>query len=148
MMMVALCAAAPLPGSSCFLMLCAPKWKQPCWFDVRAALESWLLSWPDRPLGQNAIELLNLCRRWAGRRNDVAHGLVDMNADDARWYLFPSLYGTKGRKLMTNPVPGRPLLQKSGYRRSAEIIAAFSDEFLELHNQMNRVVSAMGNGIA
>jgi hypothetical protein len=90
------------------------------------------------------MELLNLCGRWAGRRNDIAHGLVDMNADDARWYLFPSLYGTKGRKLMTNPVPGRPLLQKSGYRHSAEIIDAFSDEFLELHNQMNRVVSAMG----
>lgn len=111
---------------------------------VRSALESWLLSWPDCPLGPNAITVLNLCGDWAGRRNDIAHGLVDLNVDDARWYLFPSLYATRGRRLIANPVPGRPLLHKSDYRYNAEIIDAFSNEFLTLYNQMNQATSALG----
>jgi hypothetical protein len=111
---------------------------------VQAALESWLLSWPDCPLGQNVIELLKVCGSWAGRRNDIAHGLVDMNLDDSRWYLFPSLYTWKGRTLIPNPVQGKPLLHKSDYRYNAEIIDAFSDEFLALYNQMNQAMPALG----
>ncbi|MDN5003796.1 hypothetical protein ACFQZO_23450 [Bradyrhizobium sp. GCM10027634] len=111
---------------------------------VQAALESWLLSWPDCPLGPNAVSLLKRCRNWAGRRNDIAHGLVDLNLDDARWYLFPSLYASRGRSLMANPVPGRPLLHKSDYRYNADIIDDFSREFLELFNEMNLVTSALG----
>ncbi|MGJ4927480.1 hypothetical protein ACQR1K_10065 [Bradyrhizobium sp. HKCCYLRH3095] len=111
---------------------------------VRAALQSWLLSWPDCPLGPNAIDQLNLCGNWSARRNDVAHGMVDMTPDDRRWYLFPSLYATKGRKLAANPVEGKPLLFRPEYRYNAEIIDGFSQEFLGLYNQMNLITSAMG----
>jgi hypothetical protein len=111
---------------------------------VRAALQSWLLVWPACPLASNATDALNKCGSWAGRRNDVAHGLVDMSLDDSRWYLFPGLYAAKGRTLAANPVQGKPLLQRPDYRYNSEIVDAFSDEFLALYNHVNQTTSALG----
>lgn len=108
---------------------------------VEAALQSWLLSWPQCPLGPNAIDILKRCKAWAGRRNDVAHGLVDLLLDDTRWYLFPSLYAGKGRKLIANP-QGKPLIRPD-YRYNAKIVDAFSDEFLALFNELNQITSAL-----
>ncbi|MBR0786930.1 hypothetical protein [Bradyrhizobium iriomotense] len=111
---------------------------------VRAALESWLLTWPLCPLGPNATDLLKQCGRWAGRRNDIAHGIADIWFDDAHWYLFPGLYAGKGRTVLANPEQGKPLIHRPDYRYNAEIIEAFADQFLSLYNRMNETTSALG----
>lgn len=103
---------------------------------VRAALEGWLRDWKDCPLCENSLEILKECSGWAGRRNDIAHGLVDRFVDEFEkgWFLVPALYSKKGR----NEVG------KMDYRYNAEIIHNFSDQFLELHNRLNVITSAMG----
>src|SRR5271169_5894470 len=64
---------------------------------VQAALESWLSEWKDCPLGDNALSILKECRGWAGRRNDIAHGLVDRFTDEFAkgWFLVPGIYSIK-----------------------------------------------------
>jgi hypothetical protein len=103
---------------------------------VSAALDSWLREWQDCPVGGNAVTVLQECRGWAGRRNDVAHGLVDRFIDEFQkgWFLVPGLYSRKGR----SP------LGKMDYRYNASIVNGFSEEFLELHNRLNEVTSMMG----
>jgi hypothetical protein len=111
---------------------------------VEAALESWLLNW-NCPVGPNAVAALKDCRHWSGRRNDIAHGLVDMFFDElGQWFLIPSLYARRGRILESNPVAGKSLIIKSGYRYNAAMIDSFSDQFLVLHGRMNEATSAMG----
>lgn len=102
---------------------------------VRAALEGWLRDWKDCPLREKSLGILKECSGWAGRRNDIAHGLVDRFADEFEkgWFLLPGLYSKKGR----NEVG------KIDYRYNAEIIHNFSDRFLELHNRLNEITSKM-----
>ncbi len=103
---------------------------------VRAAVQGWLREWKDCPLGENALSILNECSGWAGRRNDIAHGLVDRFIDELAkgWFLIPSIYSIKGRSLRG----------KMDYRYNAEIIHGFSDQFLDLHNRLDETTSAMG----
>lgn len=56
-----------------------------------------------------------------------------MNSKKAGFWV-PALYSKKGR----NDVG------KVDYRYNAEIILNFSDQFLELHNRLNEITSAMG----
>jgi hypothetical protein len=102
---------------------------------VRAALEGWLRDWKDCPLREKSLGILKECSGWAGRRNDIAHGLVDRFADEFEkgWFLLPGSYSKKGR----NEVG------KIDYRYNAEIIHNFSDRFLELHNRLNEITSKM-----
>jgi len=103
---------------------------------VRAAVESWLREWKGCPLRENVLTLLTECSGWAGRRNDIAHGLVDRFTDEFKkgWFLVPGLYARKGRNEFG----------KVDYRYNAEIICGFSNQFLELHNRFHETVSAMG----
>jgi hypothetical protein len=103
---------------------------------VRAALEGWLHEWVDCPLGGNAVSLLIECSGWAGRRNDIAHGLVDRFADEYErgWFLIPGIYSKRGRNEKG----------KIEYRYNTAIIDAFTEHFLDLHNRLNVTVSAMG----
>lgn len=103
---------------------------------VRAAVESWLREWEDCPFAENALSLLIECSGWAGRRNDIAHGSVDRFTDDYEngWFLVPGVYSKKGRNE----------LGKSDYRYNAKTVNTFGSHFLELHNQLNLIVSAMG----
>ncbi len=72
---------------------------------VRAALESWLHVWKDCPSGRNALDILKECGEWVGRRNDIAHGIVDRVVDAPKhgWFLFPSFYNAKKRPLDDRP---------------------------------------------
>jgi hypothetical protein len=36
----------------------------------------------DCPVGDDILSLLSECRNWAGRRNDIAHGVADRFADE------------------------------------------------------------------
>jgi hypothetical protein len=77
--------------------------------------------YPVRWLTYRASGILQECRGWAGRRNDVAHGLVDRFVDELNkgWFLVPGLYSKKGRTL-----------GKMDYRYNAAIINAFGEQFL------------------
>ncbi len=103
---------------------------------VRAAVESWLREWKDCPFAENALSLLIECSGWAGRRNDIAHGLVDRFVDEfgKGWFLVPSIYSKKGRNERG----------KIDYRYNAQIVDMFGDHFLHLHNRLNETISAMG----
>jgi len=103
---------------------------------VRAAVEAWLREWKVCPLSENVVAALNECGGWAGRRNDIAHGIVDRFADEFEkgWFLIPGLYARRGRNE----------LGRVDYRYNAEIINSFGNSFLELHNRLNQTVSAMG----
>lgn len=103
---------------------------------VRAAAESWLREWKDCPLEGNVLSLLIECSGWAGRRNDVAHGLADRFVDEFEkgWFLVPGIYSKRGRNERG----------KVDYRYNAQIIDTFGNRFLELHNRLNETISAMG----
>jgi murein tripeptide amidase MpaA len=103
---------------------------------VRAALESWLHVWKDCPCGRNALDILKECGEWAGRRNDIAHGIVDRVVDAPKhgWFLFPSFYNAKKR----------PLDDRPAYRYTAANIEYYSDRFEDLHNRLNEVSSILG----
>jgi hypothetical protein len=103
---------------------------------VRAALQAWLRERKDCPLQGNVLTILSECSGWAGRRNDVAHGIVDRFLDEFEkgWFLVPGLYAKRGR----NEVG------KVDYRYNAEIIHGFGGQFIELHNRLSETVSAMG----
>jgi hypothetical protein len=103
---------------------------------VRAAFEAWLREWPDCPAGDWTLDLLKQCNGWAGRRNEVAHGLVDRFIDEIEkgWFLIPGIYSKKGRDE----------IGKVDYRYNAEIIYGFSKAFLELHNTLDQATSVMG----
>ena len=106
---------------------------------VQAALLSWLHDWTDCPCGQNAKDVLRDCGRWASKRNNIAHGLVDMFIDEpGAWFLLPSLYNLKGRPL------GDRAASKPAYRYNAEMIISYGEKFLELHNRLNEVTSMLG----
>jgi hypothetical protein len=103
---------------------------------VRAAVESWLHEWKDCPIGENAVSILKECSGWAGRRNDIAHGLVDRFTDEFSkgWFLVPGIYSNRGRSPRG----------KMDYRYNAEIINAFGNELLQLHGRLNETTSMMG----
>jgi hypothetical protein len=104
---------------------------------VQAALLSWLHEWKECPCGQNAKDVLKQCGTWASKRNNVAHGLADMHLDEpGAWYLVPSLYNLR-------PL-GERAAGKPAYRYNAEMILAYADKFIELHNRLNEVTSMMG----
>ena len=64
---------------------------------VRAALESWLHEWQHFEFGNEVLGILNECSGWAGRRNDIAHGVADRYLDEMEkgWFLVPGLYNIK-----------------------------------------------------
>jgi hypothetical protein len=103
---------------------------------VRAALAGWLHEWKDFEFGAQALEILNECGGWAGRRNDIAHGIADMYLDEIKtgWFLVPGLYNIKSR----------PLGKKAAYRYNAAIMDEFSERFMDLHNRLNETTSMMG----
>jgi hypothetical protein len=103
---------------------------------VRAALESWPYVWKDCPCGANALKILNECAQWTGRRNEIAHGIVDrlMDAQKNAWFLFPSFYNAKKRRLGERPA----------YRYTSANIDYYSNCFVELHNRLNEISSVMG----
>jgi hypothetical protein len=103
---------------------------------VRAAVESWLHEWKDFEFGAEVLAILNECSGWAGRRNDMAHGIADRYWDEMEkgWFLVPSLYNIKIR----------PLGNKAAYRYDAAIMDGFSQRFLDLHNRLNEIASVMG----
>jgi hypothetical protein len=103
---------------------------------VRAALQAWLYDWKHFEFGAQVQEILNECGGWAGRRNDVAHGVADRYLDEFEkgWFLVPGLYNIKGR----------PLGKKAAYRYNAAIIDGFSQRFMDLHNRLHEMTSVMG----
>jgi hypothetical protein len=52
------------------------------------------------------------------------------------WYLLPGLYTLKRRPEHAGSKPA--------YRYNAEMILAYADKFIELHNQLNQATSMMG----
>ena len=103
---------------------------------VRAAVESWQYLWKECPFGRNALEILKECGEWAGRRNEIAHGIVDRLIDSPKnsWFLFPSFYNAKKRRLGERPA----------YRYTAADIEYYSRCFEDLHNRLNEVSSSLG----
>ncbi len=102
---------------------------------VRAALESWLHEWKHFEFGAQVLGLLHECSGWAGRRNDIAHGIADRYLDEIEkgWFLVPGLYNIKSR----------PLGKKAAYRYNAAIMDEFSERFMDLHNRLNEMTSLM-----
>jgi hypothetical protein len=103
---------------------------------VRAALEAWLHEWSHFEFAAQVQAVLNECGGWAGRRNDIAHGVADRYLDEFRkgWFLVPGLYNIKTR----------PLGKKAAYRYNAAIIDSFSERFMALHNRLHEMTSVMG----
>jgi hypothetical protein len=103
---------------------------------VRAAVESWLHEWHHFEFGSEVLGILNECSGWAGRRNDIAHGVADRYLDEMEkgWFLVPGLYNIKSR----------PLGKKAAYRYNASTIDNFSDQFMALNNRLDKMTSMMG----
>src|SRR5262249_21806748 len=80
--------------------------------------------------------ILKECGEWAGRRNEIAHGIVDRLTDAPKnaWFLFPSFYNAKKRRLGERPA----------YRYTAANIEYYSDCFEDLHNRLNEISSVLG----
>jgi hypothetical protein len=102
---------------------------------ARVAVESWAQQYPQCPLIGNCFELLNECKHWSGRRNDLAHGQVDclVDAIPNGWMLFPGLFDTKKRSTEG----------KSKFRYTVEYIEGFSAGFLNLHGRISECTSAL-----
>lgn len=103
---------------------------------VRAALDGWLHEWKQFAFGDQVITILNECSGWAGRRNDIAHGMADRYLDEFEkgWFLVPGLYNIKSR----------PLGRRAAYRYNAAIIDGFAEHFMELHGRLSEITSVMG----
>jgi hypothetical protein len=87
-------------------------------------------------LDDQVLGILNECSGWAGRRNDIAHGMADRYSDEFSkgWFLVPGLYNIKSR----------PLGKKAAYRYNTAIMDDFSERFTDLHNRLNLMTSMMG----
>ncbi len=102
---------------------------------VREAAKAWFHHLPECPIENDCWELLNECRGWAARRNDIAHGKVDCLVDTYPhgWHLFPGLFNTKKR----------PLKDKAAYRYTAANIDYYASGFLDLHNRIVEYLGAL-----
>ena len=91
------------------------------------------------PFEADARSLLNECRGWSGRRNDIAHGLADRFTDEFErgWFLTPGIYSKRGRNERGSV----------SYKYNATIIDGFGDQFLDLHKRLNETTSAMSEWI-
>jgi hypothetical protein len=100
---------------------------------VREAAKAWFHPLPECPLENACRELLNECKEWAARRNEIAHGKVDCLTDTYPngWHLFPGLFNTKKR----------PLNDKAAYRYTAANIEHYANGFVDLHE---RIVAYLG----
>ena len=101
---------------------------------VQGASEAWFTRHPECPYQDQTKGVLNACTKWSARRNELAHGAVDLPADGAvaRYFLYPNYFTT-----------ARPIRGNSKYRYTANQIRAFAHGFESLNGEINSLFTAI-----
>jgi hypothetical protein len=102
---------------------------------VRAALEAVLRDeGSSRPTLVDLSPVISDFSGWSERRNDMAHGCVDRDADDfaAGWFLYPSFFTKK-----------RPIFGVTRFRYTSKQIHVMADGFQKLNNSLSRAADVL-----
>ena len=97
---------------------------------VRHAADAWFDDLGCCSSKCNPYSALKDCEGWANRRNDLAHGVVDLSLDDvpAGWFFYPGYFTKK-----------RPFFGPSSFRYNAAQIERFAEDFSDLRERLKKV---------
>jgi hypothetical protein len=97
---------------------------------VRHAADAWFDDVECCPHKCNPYSALRACEHWADRRNDLAHGAVDLSTDDlpAGWFLFPGYFTKK-----------RPMRGPALFRYNANQINVLAENFGILRERLKKI---------
>jgi hypothetical protein len=101
---------------------------------VREAADAWFAQLGGCPKSDDLFRILTICEKWSERRNEIAHGGVDLDVDmtSNSWFLYPGYFTTK-----------RQFGTRAEFRYTASQIDKIAEGFGALHEDLSALATEL-----